>query len=203
MKAACPVQAHTAGLVVLAFSPCGQRLASGSEDGVVILWDAQTGKAELVLQAHTECVGGLSFSAHGALLASGSDDGSIHVWDVAMGTLLRTIDHAHGGVVEDDRGHRMSGVHFSPTDSRRLVSVGNKTQLWDAESGAMIRSVEGCYFAVFSPDGRTIATATDDGDDDDARDVLLFDAATGAERLRLGGHHEDVFAVAFSVNPEP
>ena len=39
----CPLVAHTAGLHALAFSPCGQRLATGGRDSAVILWDANTG----------------------------------------------------------------------------------------------------------------------------------------------------------------
>ena len=91
----CPLVAHTAGLHALAFSPCGQRLATGGRDSVVILWDAKTGKAQFCLRAHTGGVRSLSFSANGARLASGSLDLSICVWDAITGALLRTIAHVH------------------------------------------------------------------------------------------------------------
>jgi WD40 repeat protein len=52
---ACPVVAHTDNLRTLTFSPCGKRLATGGKDFAVILWDAQTGKAELVFKGCSEC----------------------------------------------------------------------------------------------------------------------------------------------------
>ena len=76
---ACPVVAHTRDLCAVAFSPCGKRLATGGQDFVVILWDAQTGKAELVLKGHTWDILTLTFSADGNRLASGGFDGLIHV----------------------------------------------------------------------------------------------------------------------------
>ena len=51
LQEGCPVVAHTAGLRAVAFSPCGERFASGCGNGVVILWDAQTGEAERRMQA--------------------------------------------------------------------------------------------------------------------------------------------------------
>jgi len=36
----------------------------------------------------------------------------------------------------------------------------HRIQLWNIESGAKVRAIIGSVFAVFSPDGRTIATAS-------------------------------------------
>mmetsp|Transcript_1872 Transcript_1872/g.4365 ORF Transcript_1872/g.4365 Transcript_1872/m.4365 type:complete len:102 (+) Transcript_1872:95-400(+) len=53
-------------------------------------------------------------------------------------------------------------------------------------------SFEGCYFAVFSPDGRTIATASDT-----TNDVLLVNAESGELRLRLVGHQQRASSACF------
>jgi len=185
----CPVQAHTAAVFAVAFSPCGQRLATGGYDNAVILWDAQTWKADLVLQGHTGGLSSLSFSATGVRLASGSRDGSIRIWDATTGGLLRTIDQAHNAWC----------VHFSRTDDSRLASVEYTSSLvkqWDVNTGEMLREAEGHRFAVYSPDGRTIAT----GDYSNTRVVLLVEAETGALRLRMAGHQHQVFSASWSVD---
>ena len=77
VQGGCQAVAHTRGIVDVAFSPCGQRLATGGEDGVVIVWDVQTGEVEHRMKAGwgAETV---RFSADGARLACGNSGGSIH-----------------------------------------------------------------------------------------------------------------------------
>jgi WD40 repeat protein len=84
---ACPVVAHTAGLLEVAFSPCGQRIATGGFGGAVILWDAQTGEAERRMHTGPGQIWSLSISADGTRLASAGYQGSIRVWDAATGAL--------------------------------------------------------------------------------------------------------------------
>ena len=181
----CPVVAHTGGLRALAFSPCGQRLASGDRAGAVILWDTQTGEAEQRMQTGSEPVCSLSFSGDGARLASGSGIGSIRVWNTTTGALLRTLQAPEAWVFT---------VHFSPTDNRILAVMACGTlTLWDVDSGEVMRSFAGSDSAVFSPDGRTIATASAD-----EREVLLIDVESGALRSTLFGHQRCVLALSFS-----
>ena len=72
----------------LAFSPCGQYLASGTWwcpgfDKVSIrLWDVTTGENIHTFWGHSTDVQDLAFSSDGMLLASGGFDGTILLWDI-------------------------------------------------------------------------------------------------------------------------
>lgn len=191
--------AHTRGLQAVAFSPCGGRLASGGHDRSVIFWDAQIGKAQHRTYQGDSKVWSLSFSLSGARLASGGVNGAIRVWDATTGALLRTIPQAYEGYA--------TRVHFSPTNSSRLASISGNAMisLFDVDSGDLFHSFAGSRFALFSPDGRTIATAggsdfSEVHRDRDFREVHLFDAETGALRSTMVSHCKGLSAVSFSID---
>lgn len=76
----------------LAFSPCGNYLASGSrwdpqweknrEKTSIRLWDIATGENIHTFLAHPTDILSINFSPDGELLASGSYDGTILLWDM-------------------------------------------------------------------------------------------------------------------------
>lgn len=65
--------------VRFAVSPDGGVLAASGIDGVVRVWDLESG-AQQLLRGHTDEVCDVAFSADGALLASASHDGSVRLW---------------------------------------------------------------------------------------------------------------------------
>jgi WD40 repeat protein len=114
-----------AGLVTaVAFSPNGERLASGSMDGTVKIWNTQTWEVERALHHPTGGILSVAFSPDSRRLATSHTDSTVKVWDLATGESLRTL-HGHT--------HWVPAVAFSP-DGRRLASgsMDGTVRLWDA-----------------------------------------------------------------------
>ncbi len=68
---------------VVAFTPDGKRLATGSGTGIITLWDAESGQEVLTLRGHSGAIVRLTFSADGRFLASSSKDGTVKLWEAA------------------------------------------------------------------------------------------------------------------------
>ena len=80
------------------FSPSGERIASGSADSKVRIWDTATGTLLQTCSAHTDWMRSVAFSPTGDKIASGSMDNTVRVFDTATGTLLRTCEGHTGSV---------------------------------------------------------------------------------------------------------
>ncbi|HEY9831662.1 MAG TPA: serine/threonine-protein kinase, partial [Stenomitos sp.] len=110
-----PGDSTSLGLV--AISPDGKTLASGSEDGTIKLWDLQTGKLRNTLKRppspdkRSQSVRAIAFSPDGQNLASGSKDNGIKIWNLGTGTLLHTLS---------EKSSWISALAISP-DSQTLL----------------------------------------------------------------------------------
>src|SRR6266704_1953602 len=149
---------HGENVVGIAWSPGGKRVASGSTDTTVQLWDAITGRTQLIYRGHTGSVIAVSWSPDGKRLVSASADATVQLWDAITGR-TQLIYKGHSEVV--------FGVAWSP-DGRRIASASrDKTvQVWDATTGATVltyrRHTEVVFDLAWSPDGTRIASASAD-----------------------------------------
>jgi WD40 repeat protein len=76
----------------VALSADGERLASGSGDCTVKLWDARTGRLLHTLAGHETHVTSVALSADGERLASGSEDHAVKLWDARTYELIDSFE---------------------------------------------------------------------------------------------------------------
>ena len=143
----------------VAWDASGERLASGSGDKTVKLWEAASGKLLRTLEGHANRVLSVAWDPSGERLASGSDDQTVKLWEAASGKLMRTLEgHANGvwSVAWDPSGERLASGSYDQT-----------VKLWEASSGKLLRTLEGHEGLVrsvaWTPDGRRLAVATTGG----------------------------------------
>ena len=74
---------------MVGFSADGKLLASGSEQGLISLWDAQTFTRLTTLRSDTAQLRSVSFSRDGRFLAGAAYGGPTVVWDLRH--LRRTL----------------------------------------------------------------------------------------------------------------
>ena len=138
-------------VISVAFSPDGRYIVSGGSTSK--LWDVETGGLIRTFdgQSDNRYMFPAAFSPDGNYIVSGGDD--MKLWE-AKGRLVRTFKTY------------ANSVAFSP-DGKYIVSGSSKIiQLWDVESGELIRTFEGhnnsVYSVAFSPDGKYIVSGSSD-----------------------------------------
>lgn len=155
------MQGHRDCIYSIAWSPDGKLIASASYDRAIKLWDVASGTEAKNLQDHIDAVFAVAFSPDGKRLASASQDRTVKIWDVATGKRLYTLSDALDG---------LTSLAFSPSGDQIAAAGYDKTiYIWSlgADEGLLTRSLiadeDSLLSLVWSPDGKTIVTASADG----------------------------------------
>jgi WD40 repeat protein len=181
------------GVLGVAFSPDGERLATSDSKGQIQIWDTRSGEQLVCCRGHQHWTWAIAFSPDGNYLASASDDYSVKLWEVETGECLQTY-----------QGHTYSvnAVAFSP-DGEMIASCSQDLtiRLWrvvpaklnsETEILTLLDHSGRVWDLAFSPDGRTLASCGEDCT------IRLWDIETGTCYCIWKAHDRWVRSVAFS-----
>jgi WD40 repeat protein len=151
-----PLRERALDAGVVALSAHGAYLAVGLEDRILVLDAILTARKTL---ATSHAPHDLQFSPDGRMLAAGSWF-RLSVWDVVSGA-QRSIPTEHNGL--------LTSLAFSP-DGRHLATLGRHTdsaiRVLDTTDFSVVKRYQAhalCGAVIrFSPDGRTLASGSDD-----------------------------------------
>ncbi|MBL9120466.1 MAG: protein kinase [Phycisphaerae bacterium] len=111
------------GVITVAFSPDGTRVAAASQDQMVRIIRLGEAAPELTLVGHTGPAHGVTFHPTEPRLASGSWDQTIRIWDTVTGRELAVLS-GHGAPVH--------AVRFSSDGARLYSASADATvRVWD------------------------------------------------------------------------
>ena len=171
--------AHKQGVTALAFSPDGNQLVSGGQsDWSVKIWDAKTGRETSTLtnkDTSGSTVGSIAFSPDGNQFAAIIGTVDVKMWNSQSRTEIpNNINRPN----PQDRNFFTNGflsrIAFSPDGTMLAVSSGQfpnsvTFSLWEVATSRLLMKSFGDnnhkrdYGVSFSPDGRFIASGSDDG----------------------------------------
>lgn len=159
------LEGHKWQISCLEFSPDGSRLATGSWDKEVRIWNLGSLDTAVVLNGlHEVPVTSLAwFKPEGTLLATGSADTMIGLWNGVTGEKLLTLKDCFGWVL--DISFSMDGNFLGAASWDKMV------RLWEPNTGSLLNTLRGHKAGVWSLDFHS------------ERNILCSGSADGTVRL--------------------
>ena len=170
------------------FARLGKQIVSGGKDGMMLLWDADTGQIVRKFTKHAQEIRGVAFSSSADQVASASGF-TVRLYDV-RGQEIRRFS-GHTGTIKC--------LAFSP-DGKRLVtgSDDKSIRLWEVQTGREVlrlnRHAAGINALAYIADTNRVATASRD------QTVRLWDLRSGLEVEQFDAQAGNVLDLAVSAD---
>lgn len=177
-------------------APTGDRIAAGSREGTVYVWNFQNPEEPTLLMGHTDYVTSLAFSLDGKRLVSGARDDTTRLWDVESGKQIATLPL--------DTSCTTMGIAFSPCGKIIAGGMDDEIRLWCAEQLTTLRTIpqpensRRTYALAFSPCGNYLVSGTWWRRGMEKMAIRLWDVATGENIHTFWGHTTDLQSLDFS-----
>jgi WD40 repeat protein len=168
---------HKGHITSLAITSDGLRVASGSSDRTIRVWDCRTFE-ELGLCEHEDEVNSVAFSPDSSLIASGSDDCTVGIWNTrSVEGVTRLTGHTK----------LVLSVAFFP-DGTRIASASFDctVRMWDARTYEPLASLElsgQVWTITISPDSTRLALGEYTSGTEGV--LRVFNAVTLAEQAQV------------------
>ncbi len=188
----------------VAFSPDGNRIAAGGQDGFVTLWRrdgaAQTGWAAetMKLDADSTQIDRVAFADNGARIVATTNDYGIRLWDAATGEAIALPPESEALQETPVPALAVSadGTRFATGNGEGVV------QVWSARDGSLETTLPALDFSVgslaFADGGRQLVVSCGYRCGAEHRSVMLAIGDPKAFRHGYLGHDGTVFASAMS-----
>jgi periodic tryptophan protein 2 len=151
-------QGHYFDMNTLAFSPDGQNIATGGEDGKVKLWNASSGFCFVTFPEHSASISTIEFAKQGQVLFSASLDGTVRAYDLVRYRNFRTFT--------SPTPVQFCSLAVDPSGD--VVCAGSldsfEIYMWSVQTGKLLDILTGHTAPVsglaFSPTGNQLASSS-------------------------------------------
>lgn len=160
---------HNGFVNSISFAPDSQLIATASLDGTAKIWRVADGSLIGTYEGHKLDVKCVRFSPDGTEIATGSDDETVKLWNVGTTEVKATLLGHKDGVLclafSLDGNYLFVGygyglVNTGPPDPGLLTIWNLKT---DEQTAAYLLHGSTIHCMALSPDGKTLATGSQDG----------------------------------------
>jgi len=172
------------------YAPERNKVAAGSYDYKLKVWDVETQEIDFVLEGHEKSTLPVAFSPDEKYLVSGSLDRTVKVWNAKTGELMKSLE-MHSGNIYDVEFHP-GGKYFATCSRDQTI------RLWDFESGKVVVTYSGHDKGIldieFTPDGNHLLSASFDGS------IRFWQTKTGKMIYTFSDHEGIVNSIAVNRN---